>query len=152
MAAEFAGSGYGALKTAVAEAVVEFVRPLQERYAELERDPGEVGRILGAGADRAEGIAAGVLARVRDAVGLLPRGLMADDTADDDVLPDGTPARRYRRRSEELEFDRVAFFSDAVFAIAMTLLVVGIGIPHVRASKLDEALARQGQPRSSASS
>ena len=71
---KFAGSGYGALKTAVAEAVVEFVRPLQERYAELERDPGEVGRILGVGADRAEGIAAGVLARVRDAVGLLPRG------------------------------------------------------------------------------
>jgi tryptophanyl-tRNA synthetase len=74
VAAKFSGSGYGALKTAAAEAVVEFVRPLQERYAELERDPGEVGRILGAGADRAEGIAAGVLARVRDAVGLLPRG------------------------------------------------------------------------------
>jgi len=72
--AKFSGSGYGALKTAVAEAVVEFVRPLQERYAELARDPGEVGRILGVGADRAEGIAAGVLARVRDAVGLLPRG------------------------------------------------------------------------------
>jgi len=74
VAAKFSGSGYGALKTAVAEAVVEFVRPLQERYAELARDPGEVGRILGVGADRAEVIAAGVLARVRDAVGLLPRG------------------------------------------------------------------------------
>jgi len=74
VAAKFSGSGYGALKTAVAEAVVEFVRPLQERYAELARDPGEVGRILGVGADRAEGIAAGVLERVRDAVGLLPRG------------------------------------------------------------------------------
>ena len=65
---------------------------------------------------------------------------MADDT-DDDVLSDGTPAKRYRRHSDELEFDRVAFFSDAVFAIAMTLLVVGIGIPHVRASKLDHALS-----------
>jgi tryptophanyl-tRNA synthetase len=71
---EFAGAGYGALKTAVADAVVEFVRPLQARYAELERDPAEVARILGIGADRAEGMADRVLARVRDAVGLLPRG------------------------------------------------------------------------------
>ena len=140
VAAKFSGSGYGALKTAVAEAVVEFVRPLQERYAELERRPrrgrphprggrrpgrGHRGRRPGAGARRG---------------GAPPPRLMADDTADDEVLPDGTPARRYRRRSEELEFDRVAFFSDAVFAIAMTLLVVGIGIPHVRASKLDDAL------------
>jgi tryptophanyl-tRNA synthetase len=74
VADKLAGSGYGALKTAVADAVVEFVRPLQERYAELERDPAEVARILGVGADRAEAIAAPVLRRVRDAVGLLPRG------------------------------------------------------------------------------
>jgi uncharacterized membrane protein len=63
--------------------------------------------------------------------------------ADDDVLPDGTPARRYRRRSEELEFDRVAFFSDAVFAIAMTLLVVGIGVPRVRDANLSTALSEK---------
>src|SRR3954451_12804727 len=60
---------------------------------------------------------------------------------DDDAAPDTDPNPRYRRRSQELEFDRVAFFSDAVFAIAMTLLVVGIGIPHVRESKLGEALS-----------
>jgi tryptophanyl-tRNA synthetase len=74
VAAKFAGSGYGALKTAVADAVVEFVQPLQARYAELEQDPAEVARILAVGADRAQGLAAGVLTRVRDAVGLLPRG------------------------------------------------------------------------------
>jgi tryptophanyl-tRNA synthetase len=74
VAAEYAGSGYGALKGAVAEGVVEFMRPLQERYAELEADPAEVARILATGADRAEAIAATVLVRVRDAVGLLPRG------------------------------------------------------------------------------
>ena len=74
VAGGFANAGYGGLKTAVADAVVEFVRPLQSRYAELERDPAEVARILRVGADRAEGIATGVLARVRDAVGLLPRG------------------------------------------------------------------------------
>ena len=90
--AEFAGSGYGALKTAVAEAVVEFVRPLQERYAELERDPGEVGahpRGRRRRAPRASRQA--VLARVRDAAGLLPRAADGRRTADDDVQPDGTP-------------------------------------------------------------
>jgi tryptophanyl-tRNA synthetase len=74
VAESFAGSGYGALKTEVADAVVEFVRPLQARYAELERDPAEVARILEVGADRAEAIAATVMVRVREAVGLLPRG------------------------------------------------------------------------------
>ena len=62
------------MKTAVADAVVEFVRPLQERYAELEADPAEVARILAVGADRAEDLAAPVIDRVSDAVGLLPRG------------------------------------------------------------------------------
>ena len=66
---------------------------------------------------------------------------MPEEAADDDVLPDATPTGRYRRRSEELEFDRVAFFSDAVFAIAMTLLVVGIGIPHVRDGELGTKLS-----------
>ena len=75
VAAEYSGSGYGALKGAVADAVVEFVRPLQARYAELEADPAEVARILDTGADRAESHrGAGHDARVRDAVGLLPRG------------------------------------------------------------------------------
>jgi uncharacterized membrane protein len=37
--------------------------------------------------------------------------------------------RRYDRPSAD--FDRVGYFSDAVFAIAMTLLVVGIGVPRL---------------------
>jgi uncharacterized membrane protein len=37
--------------------------------------------------------------------------------------------RRYDRPSSD--FDRVGYFSDAVFAIAMTLLVVGIGVPRL---------------------
>jgi uncharacterized membrane protein len=37
--------------------------------------------------------------------------------------------QRYERPSSD--FDRVGYFSDAVFAIALTLLVVGIGVPRI---------------------
>ena len=70
---EFAGLQYGAFKGAVAEAVVEYLRPVQERYAELIADPAEVDRRLGAGADLAEAIAEPVLARACRAAGLLAR-------------------------------------------------------------------------------
>jgi tryptophanyl-tRNA synthetase len=70
---EFAGSGYGAFKAAVADAAVEALRPLQEAYTKLEADPAEVDRQLALGADKARAIADPVLARARDAAGLLPR-------------------------------------------------------------------------------
>jgi tryptophanyl-tRNA synthetase len=71
--AEYAQGGYGALKSAVADAVVAFVEPLQARYAELDRDPAEVDRIVAAGAARAHELSAPVMERVRGAVGLLAR-------------------------------------------------------------------------------
>jgi tryptophanyl-tRNA synthetase len=71
--ADFAGMGYGKLKVAVADALVEFLRPLQERYEELARDPGEVSRLLEVGAEKAEAISEPVMVRVRAAGGLLPR-------------------------------------------------------------------------------
>jgi uncharacterized membrane protein len=46
---------------------------------------------------------------------------------------------RYERGTEE--FGRVATFSDGVFAIAMTLLVVGIAVPTVEESELNTALS-----------
>jgi tryptophanyl-tRNA synthetase len=70
---EFAGRQYGAFKTAVADAVVEAVRPVQERYADLVADPDEVDRRLALGADMAEGKAEEVLGRAMRAAGLLPR-------------------------------------------------------------------------------
>jgi len=71
--AEYAGVGYGALKQTVADAVVAFLAPLQARYQELADDPSHVAGALAAGAEKAETITHGVLTRVRDAVGLLPR-------------------------------------------------------------------------------
>lgn len=66
-------SQYGPLKTDAAAAVVEFLRPLQERYKELAADPGYVRSVLEKGAAKAEAIAAETLRRAQDAMGLLPR-------------------------------------------------------------------------------
>ena len=62
---------YGPLKGDTAEAVIELLRPIQERFAELQADPGETQRLLRIGADKAEAIAADVLARAKNNIGLL---------------------------------------------------------------------------------
>lgn len=64
---------YGPLKADTAAAVIELLRPVQERYAELIADEAELRRILAAGADKAQAIASVTMARARSAVGLLPR-------------------------------------------------------------------------------
>ena len=66
-------SQYGPLKADTAAAVVELLRPLRERYDELAADPAAASALLGAGAARAQPIAAATVARARDAMGLLPR-------------------------------------------------------------------------------
>jgi tryptophanyl-tRNA synthetase len=73
VAADCEGQGYGALKSAVADAVVALLAPIQARYAELEADPRYVDRALALGAEKAQETAAKVVARARDAAGLLPR-------------------------------------------------------------------------------
>ena len=65
---------YGALKTATGEAVVEALRPVQERYRALEDDPAEVGRLLAVGAHKARDVAAKTLERAHRNIGLLPPG------------------------------------------------------------------------------
>ncbi len=73
VSADFAGAGYGTLKDAVADSVVAFVEPMQQRYRDLADDPSTVDRVIAEGAERARAIAGPVLARVRTATGLLAR-------------------------------------------------------------------------------
>jgi tryptophanyl-tRNA synthetase len=63
---------FGPLKADTAEAVVELLRPIQARYRELEADPGTTEALLAKGAEKAQAKAAEVLARARQAIGLLP--------------------------------------------------------------------------------
>ena len=69
---EFDGQGYGAFKGAVADAVVDYLAPVRERYEELRPDEAELERILGAGAERARAIASGVVGEARRAMGVGP--------------------------------------------------------------------------------
>ena len=70
--AEFDGSGYGDFKAAVAEAVIEWLAPVRERYDALRSDEAELERILEGGAGKAREIAVGTLTDVRDAMGVGP--------------------------------------------------------------------------------
>jgi tryptophanyl-tRNA synthetase len=61
---------YGPLKSDAAAAVIELLRPIQARHAELLADPTGLTELLGKGADRARAIAGPTLERAQRAVGL----------------------------------------------------------------------------------
>jgi tryptophanyl-tRNA synthetase len=69
---EFDGAGYGQFKQAVADAVIEYLAPVRERYEELRPDEGELEGIFAAGAEKAQAIAAETLADVREVMGVGP--------------------------------------------------------------------------------
>jgi tryptophanyl-tRNA synthetase len=69
---EFEGSGYGDFKGAVAEAVVELLAPVRERYVELRPNEDAIEETLRAGADKAREIASATLTEVRSAMGIGP--------------------------------------------------------------------------------
>ena len=64
-------SMYGPLKADTADAVVELLRPIQARFAELEAAPAETARLLKMGADKARAVASATLERARTNLGLL---------------------------------------------------------------------------------
>jgi tryptophanyl-tRNA synthetase len=69
---EFEGAGYGDFKTAVAEAVTDYLAPVRERYAEIRPDEAGLERTLAEGAEKARAIASDTLSDVRDAMGVGP--------------------------------------------------------------------------------
>jgi len=68
--AELSEARYGELKTAVAEAVVDYLAPVRERYEQLRADEAALESILHDGAERARAIAAVTLADVRERMGV----------------------------------------------------------------------------------
>jgi tryptophanyl-tRNA synthetase len=67
---EFNGSGYGQFKQAVADAVVEYLAPVRERYHDLRPDEAALEDVLGQGAERARAIAGETMREVRRRMGV----------------------------------------------------------------------------------
>jgi tryptophanyl-tRNA synthetase len=66
----FSGRGYGALKKTLVDLIVTTLKPIRTRWKEIITDPGYLDGVLTKGAERARTIAAPVLARAKQAVGL----------------------------------------------------------------------------------
>ncbi|KFI31970.1 tryptophan--tRNA ligase [Haematobacter massiliensis] len=69
--AEFAGQGFGAFKPALADLAVAQLTPISGEMRRLTSDPAEIDRILARGAERANAIAAPVIDRTYDIVGMI---------------------------------------------------------------------------------
>ncbi len=67
---EFEGEGYGTLKKALAEAVIDTIAPVRDEANRLMEDAGALDELLGRGAARARELAAPVVDRVKAAMGV----------------------------------------------------------------------------------
>ena len=69
---KYEGKGYGALKTDLADVMVDFVTPFRARTQEYLDDPETLDSILAEGAEKARAVAAETLAQTYERVGFLP--------------------------------------------------------------------------------
>jgi tryptophanyl-tRNA synthetase len=69
--AENAGAQFGTFKPKLADLAVAKLSPITTEMNRLMKDPAEIDRILGKGADRAEAIARPILERTKDIVGMI---------------------------------------------------------------------------------
>jgi tryptophanyl-tRNA synthetase len=72
--AGFADAGYGDFKSAVGEAVVELLAPIQERFHELRADEAELHRLLAMGAEKARAASTPTLAAMYERMGFTRAG------------------------------------------------------------------------------
>ncbi len=70
---EFDGKGYGEFKPAVGEAVVDVLRPLQQRVAELEKDKAYIDSVIKNNAEKAQYFSTKTLRKVQKKVGFPER-------------------------------------------------------------------------------
>ena len=68
---QYDGRGYGDLKKDLADIVVEFVKPIQERTRMFLEDPGYLDKVLAVGADKARAVSAVTLAQAYQNLGFL---------------------------------------------------------------------------------
>ncbi|GIJ51151.1 tryptophan--tRNA ligase [Virgisporangium aliadipatigenens] len=68
----YEGKGYGDLKKDVADAVIAFAEPMQQRVKLFQDDPAQLDKLLSTGAEKARSVASVTLARAYDRVGFLP--------------------------------------------------------------------------------
>ncbi|BCJ53982.1 tryptophan--tRNA ligase [Actinoplanes sp. NBRC 14428] len=68
---QYDGRGYGDLKKDLAEIVVEFVKPIQDRTRGFLEDPGYLDKVLAVGADKARAVSAATLAQAYQNIGFL---------------------------------------------------------------------------------
>lgn len=71
LTAAYDGKGYGDLKKDLADVVVEFITPIQERTKEYLDDPAQLDKVLAIGAEKARSVASPTLATVYDRIGFL---------------------------------------------------------------------------------
>ncbi|HVW42292.1 MAG TPA: tryptophan--tRNA ligase [Amycolatopsis sp.] len=70
----YVGKGYGDLKKDLAEVIVDFMTPFQDRVQSYLSDIAELDKVLARGAEQARSVAAETLSVVYDRVGFLPAG------------------------------------------------------------------------------
>lgn len=71
VALEYSGKGYGDFKADIAEAVVEHIRPIREKYDELSKNKDYLEGIYKMGAERANRLAARTITKVKKKVGFI---------------------------------------------------------------------------------
>src|SRR6476620_5676980 len=67
--AAYDGTGYGQFKTDVADAVVEYLRPVRERYLDLRADAEHLQAVLSAGAERAREVSGATVTLIKERMG-----------------------------------------------------------------------------------